>query len=347
MNLALATEKADLRPSKEVRSVAYLVTYYPKTSHRFIWREIKALEDGGVPVERFATRPSFEKVPDPDYQAEFQRTRVLLNEGVWVLIFSLAWAAATRPRQFLQSAWTAIELGRHGDRGLVAHLAYLAEAALLLRWLARKPVDHLHAHFATNTTSIAMLCRTMGGPPYSFTAHGPDDFDRAPSLGLDRKIAGAKVVFSVSYYGRSQLMRWCSPRHWPKVGVLAPTVDTAFLLPPSPIPADPRLVCIGRLHEQKGQMLLVDAVRQLKQRGVHCEVVLIGDGPMRAEIEQHIADLQLGEWITLAGAASTNDMIAIIRSSRAMVLPSLAENFPSVIMEVFAGSEETARGGPE
>ena len=96
-------------------------------------------------------------------------------------------------------------MARRSNRGWIAHAAYLAEATLLLRWFARPPVDHLHAHFATNTAFIAMLCRVMGGPPYSFTVHGPDDFDRAHILGLPEKIAHAKVVFSVSHYGVSQL----------------------------------------------------------------------------------------------------------------------------------------------
>jgi glycosyltransferase involved in cell wall biosynthesis len=336
MSSKVGQQQAESGKAWKQFSVAYLVNYYPKTSHRFIWREITSLEDCGVRVERFATRPSADTVPDPEYQLEFARTRVLLSQGAPRLLASVAWAAATRPQLFLQAARTAIGAGWRSDRGLIAHLAYLAEAALLLRWLVRRPVDHLHAHFATNTASIAMLCRMLGGPPYSFTAHGPDDFDRAHLLGLEQKIARAKVVFSVSSFGRSQLLRWCSHPHWSKVHVMPPGVDATFLLAPTPIPAAPRFVCVGRLHEQKGQLLLIEAVGQLKAEGVRCELVLIGDGPMRSEIEHRIHDLQLQDCITLSGAASTAAMIGIIQSSRALVLPSFAENLPSVIMEVFA-----------
>ena len=80
---------------------------------------------------------------------------------------------------------------------------------------------------------------------------------------------------------------------------------------------------------------MIEAVRRLKSQGVRCEVVLIGDGPMREEIERRIRELQLQDCITLAGAAPTDAMIRLIESSRALVLASFAENFPSVIMEAF------------
>jgi colanic acid/amylovoran biosynthesis glycosyltransferase len=317
-------------------SVAYLAAYYPKTSHRFIWREIVGLEARGVRIERFATRPSPDTPPDSDHHAELKKTKVLLDEGVLRLAAAMVWAAVTRPRRFLDAWRTAMSAAWRSDRGFLAHVAYVAEASALLRCLTRRPVDHLHAHFANNTASIAMLCRIMGGPSYSFTAHGPDDFDRAPLLGLEEKIARAKVVFSVSYFGRGQLLRWCKYRDWSKVHVLDPGVDHAFFLPPTPVPSSRRLVCVGRLHEQKGQSILLDTVHRLRGDGVACEVILIGDGPMRAEIEQRIRDLQMDDCISLAGAASTDVMIGLIQSARALVLPSLAENFPSVILEVFA-----------
>lgn len=329
-------DRAEIRPPGTPLSLAYLATYYPKITHRFIQREIRALEDCGVRIQRFATRPSPDSVPERGQEEELGRTRVLLNEGVVGMLASLMWAAATRPRGFLRAVALAAGAGWRSDRGLLVHFAYLAEASVLLRCFEKENVDHLHAHFATNTASIAMLCHAMGGPPYSFTAHGPDDFDRARQLGLEQKIARARFVLSVSYFGRSQLLRWCKYQDWSKIAVLSPGVDSAFLLPAVPVPAAPRLICVGRLHEQKGQLLLIEAVRQLKAEGVPCELVLVGEGPMRPEIERRIAEFHLQDCITLAGASPTDEMIALIQSSRALVLPSLAENLPAVILEAFA-----------
>jgi hypothetical protein len=103
------------------------------------------------------------------------------------LLFALMRTAVTHPIRFftgLRSTWL---LGRRSDRGLARHFAYLAEACVLLGMARKQHIDHVHAHFGTNPTAVAMLCRRMGGPPYSFTVHGPDEFDKATILGFASK----------------------------------------------------------------------------------------------------------------------------------------------------------------
>ena len=70
----------------------------------------------------------------------------------------------------------AIKLGWRSDRGLLRHFAYLAEAAVLGCWCRRDGGQHIHAHFGTNPTAIAMLASQIWGIPYSFTAHGSEEF---------------------------------------------------------------------------------------------------------------------------------------------------------------------------
>jgi colanic acid/amylovoran biosynthesis glycosyltransferase len=317
--------------------IAYLVNQYPKISHKFIRREIAGLEDCGVRVERFSLRLSGENFADEDDRSELQKTRVVLQAGPFRLALACAAAVFTRPVRFARALWLALRVGADSDRGVLAHMAYLAEACVLLGWLARQRVDHVHAHFGANPAAVAMLCHVLGGPPYSVTIHGPNDFDRARFLGLNEKIARARFVMTVSSYGRSQLYRWCGPEHWSKIHVLHPGVDAGFLnRPPAPIPAAPRLVCVGRLDGQKGQLLLIDAVGRLIDAGVRCELVLVGDGPLRTQIQTRIAELHLEEYVVLAGAVTTAELCARMQAARALVLASLAENLPSVILEAFA-----------
>ena len=66
-------------------------------------------------------------------------------------------------------------------------LAYAVEAAVLANWCKRDAVQHLHAHFGTNSAAIAMLAGRLSGIPYSFTAHGSEEFEKAPLLSLDLK----------------------------------------------------------------------------------------------------------------------------------------------------------------
>src|SRR5262249_46372761 len=147
-------------------------------------------------------------------------------------------------------------------------------------------VSHLHAHFGTNAATIALLARTLGGPPFSFTVHGPEEFDEPFQLSLDWKIQSAKFVVAVSSFGRSQLCRWSPAAQWSKIRVVHCGIDDALLrAKPTPVPPQPRLVCVGRLCEQKGQLLLLDAAAELKKAGVAFELVLAGDGPMRRDLE--------------------------------------------------------------
>ncbi len=317
--------------------VAYLVNQYPKGSHTFIRREIAALEALGVTIDRFSIRRTAETLTDLADQAEQRCTRVIFDAGWRGWLVALAKVAWQRPAPFVHALALAGRMGRRSDRGLARYLAYLAEAAVLVGWLAPLGVDHVHAHFATNPAAVALLCHALGGPPYSFTAHGPDDFDRAPWLALNVKIARAAFVTSVSHYGRSQLYRWCDPRDWSRIHVVRAGLDDAFLgAPATPIPSAPRLVCVGRLCVEKGQCLLIDAVHRLAQGGIACEVVIVGDGPLRAVLAERVARLGLTDRVRLVGWASGVQVRAHVLAARALVLPSLAENLPSVLTEALA-----------
>lgn len=314
-------------------NVAYLVNQYPHTTHTFIRREIAALEAMGVPVVRFSIRPAPRELADDADRAEVGRTTVLLIPGA--LVWSLMRAVFTRPRRCMRACGVAWRLWRRSSRGLAAHLAYLAEAAHLFWQLRRRRVTHLHAHFGTNPAAVALLCRTLGGPPFSFTVHGPEEFDQPVALSLRRKIRGASFVAAISSFGRSQLFRWADPADWDKIHV----VRCGLELDDNPVvapPVAPRFVCVGRLGEQKGQLLLVEAAARLRERIPDLEIRLVGDGPMREAIQQAVVDLAVDANVRLLGWKSNAEVADEILSARALVLPSFAEGLPVVIMESLA-----------
>src|SRR4051794_21673710 len=274
--------------------VAYLVNQYPHVSHSFIRREVAGLEAQGVAVERFSVRPSAADLVDPADRAEQEKTQVLLAAGAAGLLGAAFATALSRPIRWARALALAVRLGRRSERGVLRHLASLAEACALLRRLRRCGAGHLHAHFGTTPAAVALLARALGGPPYSFTVHGPEEFDRPDSLSLREKIAGAAFVAAVSDFGRRPLYRWADPPDWPKVTVVRCGLDAAFLnAVPTPVPTTPRLVCVGRLCEQKGQLLLLEAVAKLRDTGVAYELVLAGDGPLRGLIEGRLKELDL------------------------------------------------------
>ncbi len=318
-------------------TIAYLVNQYPKVSHSFIRREILALEAGGTPVARFSVRSCSGELVDPADQAELHKTQVLLARGVSGLLTGLIQTALAHPRQFLKALAFTLSVSRRGQRGLAHHLAYLAEACILRREFALQGITHVHAHFGTNSTTVAMLCHALGGPTYSFTVHGPEEFDRPEALLLPEKIRRAAAVVAISAFGKSQLMRWCEAADWRKIQVVHCGVDEEFLTQAAtPVPETPQLVCVGRLSEQKGHLLLLEAIAPLAAAGIPFKLVLVGDGELRPQVEAAIAQYGLQSCVEITGWASSAEVRQHIVNSRALVLPSFAEGLPVVLMEALA-----------
>jgi colanic acid/amylovoran biosynthesis glycosyltransferase len=317
--------------------IAYLVNQYPKVSHSFIRREIAGVEASGVSVLRYSIRSCRAELVDPLDQKEAELTRTLLEENRLGLLLSLMWTIVTRPIRVLRGLGLAWKLSLRSQRGSLHHLIYLAEACILLQWFTQAGVQHVHAHFGTNSTTVAMLCAAIGGPTYSFTIHGPEEFDSISPLSIVEKVNRASFVVTVSSYGRSQLFRWCDQSQWSKIHIIHCGVDRDFLTqPPTPIPSEPRLVCVGRLCEDKGQLLLVEAVRQLVAEGLSLKLVFVGDGALRQQIEALIEQFNLQNQIEIAGWMSSASVRHEILASRALVLPSFSEGLPVALMEALA-----------
>jgi len=317
--------------------IAYFINQYPKVSHSFIRREILALERQGIEVQRIALRGWDGELQDNDDIAERSKTRYVLEDGVKGLLKPLLEVLRAQPRRFFSALWLALGMGRRADRSWPYHLIYLAEACRVVQWLQAFGAEHVHAHFGTNSTEVVMLANALGGPHYSFTVHGPEEFDKPQFLHIGEKVRRAAFVAAVSSYGRSQLYRWVAHAHWDKVKVVHCGLEAAFHAgPPVPVPAVPRLVCVGRLCEQKGQLLLLEAAQKLAAQGTTFELVLAGDGEMRAEIETLIARHELQAQVRITGWISSGQVREELLAARALVLPSFAEGLPVVIMEAMA-----------
>ncbi|MBJ6120502.1 glycosyltransferase family 4 protein [Sphingomonas mollis] len=317
-------------------NIAYLVNRYPTVSHTFVRREILGIEAAGHRVHRFSIRAAPDDLPDPADRAEREKTAVILTKAV-PLLLGAAGLVLRRPG----GAWAAWRASKAMTpptaRGFVARVAYLAEACSLSSAMHRADVRHLHAHFGTNPAAVARMAHLISGIPYSFTVHGPDEFDEPRQLDLAGKIADAKFTVAISDYGRSQLCRWVDTAHWPRIVVVRCGVDLAAI-DAAQADAEPGFdfCCIARLAPQKGLPILLDALTLLGERGVRPRVALVGDGPLRDELERGIAARGLGGQVALLGSKGGAAVAAQLRASRAMVLPSFAEGLPVVIMESLA-----------
>ncbi len=317
--------------------VAYLINQYPKVSHTFIRREILALERLGIDVVRVALRGWDDKLLNHEDRTECERTRYVLKDGPIAMLLSFATILVWAPRALMGTLALAWRMSRNSERPLLIHFIYVAEACHVLSWLRDANVEHLHAHFGTNSAEIAMMVHSLGGPKWSFSVHGPEEFDKVSSIGLAEKVRSSAFVVAISSYCRSQLFRLVEHHHWDKIKVVHCGLEPAFYASIGPVvPSATRLVCVGRLCEQKGQILLLEAARRLATQGVQFDLVLAGDGEMRSEIEMMIVGYGLQNHVRITGWISSEQVRDEILAARALVLPSFAEGLPVVLMEAMS-----------
>ncbi|HWB54569.1 MAG TPA: glycosyltransferase [Tepidisphaeraceae bacterium] len=315
--------------------IAYLVNHYPHASHSFIRREILALEKQGLPVQRLSIRREGNTIVDPQDKAEAEKTFVFFDHLLEMIFGILIWFLKHPIRSF-SSLRLAARIG-YNTGTLKKTLFYCAEGIAIAQWAQKNSITHIHAHFGTNPAAVAMFCRLAGGPSYSFTIHGPEEFDSPQRLALSDKIQHATFVIAISQFGRSQIYRWIDLDQWKKIHVVHCGVDGQFLENSvSPVPDTNLLVCVGRLCEQKGQLILVQAASELARQQIQFQLLFVGDGPMRPEIEAEIAKNNLNSRTAISGWQTNEQVRQHILASRAMVLASFAEGLPVAIMEASA-----------
>jgi colanic acid/amylovoran biosynthesis glycosyltransferase len=318
--------------------IAYLKSLYPYATDTFVRREVLTLRELGYTVHPFSVRrPAQKMIVSQDIADEQALTEYLYDGAKLKLIVATLLTSVLSPLRMLAALRLSQQTSAPGIKARLWQIGYLMEAALLARRMKSKGVSHLHNHIGQNSASVAMLASVLSGIRYSLTIHGPKEFDQPEYIALGEKLKRAAFAVAISEFGRSQLFRWCPHGQWDKIHVVHCGVDGEFLgRTPSPVPEAQRLTCVGRLCPEKGQLLLIEAARRLKDEGLRFELILIGDGESRAELESLISRQALQDTVRITGWMASPRVREQIELSRAMVLPSFAEGLPVVIMEALA-----------
>lgn len=320
--------------------LGFLLSQYPAISHTFFLQEIRGLRELGLEIEAASVncpdRPLNQLTPS---EAQEAGTTFYLKSGSPLRnAMRIAVVALRNPG----AAWRAVVASQRIGPMLLGNrlyaLFYAAEAMLLLAWIREKRITHLHAHFGGAVAFVAYITSAAARLPYSMTIHGPDEFFDEAVYHLRAKVAGAAFVIAISDYCRSQLMRIAGGSSWDRIDVVRLGVKPETL--PQPIPAahgSPlRLVCVGRLVPTKGPLLLLQALHQVRARGVDCSLTMVGDGTMRAALEQAIQDLGLAGSVTLTGALNHDQALDRVAAADIFILASFAEGIPVALMEAMA-----------
>lgn len=195
----------------------------------------------------------------------------------------------------------------------------------------------IHAHFAAEATAAARDLAAEHGIPFSFTAHGYD-IHLSPPPDFRERAAAARAVVTVSEANARHIAATFDvPRS--SISVIACGVDTGRFCPdPAPAGTDqpPLIVCVARHVGIKNLGLLLDVCALLRDRGVEFHCVMVGAGPITAELEALCEHLRLRDRITMTGAATQSEVLQWWRRATVGVLTSANEGLPVSLMEAAA-----------
>jgi glycosyltransferase involved in cell wall biosynthesis len=313
-------------------AVAYLVSDYFAASHTFVRREVASLRKSGIRVVPFSIQSTGPVKSDVQH---------ILGRSPFDYIFALMWLAITRPYPFCSSWKLACTHRAPGLRGLIWSQFHFVEAMMLARLLKAQGCFHLHNHFANSAATVGMIAAHYLKIPWSLTLHGISETDYPAGVLLARKLERAAFIACASFFMQAQAMRMVSYNHWGKMHIVRCGIDLESLPPinrknklhqENPV----ELICVGRLSAEKGYFGFLDSLARLAEQGSEFSLTIVGDGPSASEIHQRATDLKLDDKIRFTGALPEGDTLAAINAADILVLPSLMEGLPVVLIEALA-----------
>lgn len=318
--------------------IGYLISQYPAPSHTFIRREVAAIRARGFRVATYSVQRPPEGLDGALNREAASTTFSALAQPLLSYVAAHLNAAATRPSRYFQTLALALRHRVPGGRAALWSLFHFAEAILIAQQMRRDGVTHLHNHFANSGATVGILAARFAGLDYSLTLHGISEFDYPAGLLLSRKIEAAKFVACVSRFGMAQAMRLTKPNQWSKLRLVRCGVDLDALPQTAERPetVPPHIICVGRLSPEKGQAGLIQALVILRDRGVSCQLTLVGDGPDQDQIRALVNECGLIEQVHFAGRLDEASTLAQIAEADILALPSFMEGLPVVLMEAMA-----------
>jgi len=303
-----------MRPLK----IGYVLKSFPVLSQTFVNNELLTLQKLGVPFEIFSF---LEPPPDGPCQEEvlplldrviyWRRRRKSRVSVTWANLALLAWSGPRAYQEALQMAEEAEFLKGTRAFARFAYWAYL---------LRSRGVTHLHAHFASEGAIAARIFSRLTRLPYSVTTHAYDLFLHTETL--EAILTDATFVITVSHYNKAYILKKCPRIPASRVHVLHPWVDLEHFTPVPPRSGEPlHILSVGRLVEKKGHIYLVKACHLLQTQGVNFICQIVGEGPLRGELETAILQYGLQGRVQLLGAQPHQTVLQMLGECTVFVLP--------------------------
>jgi glycosyltransferase involved in cell wall biosynthesis len=284
-----------------------------------------------IPVASI-NRPQFSREITEEEREEEAKTYYVKQTGLLKMAGYLGKTFFVTPIQFFRGLFFALKL--RGPFGIF----YFVEAVLVGSWMKKRAVSHLHVHFANPASTVGLIVTQIFPFTFSMTVHGPDEFDNVTLNHLKEKIQGAKFVCCIGHYALSQLKKLTPQSEWEKLEIAPLGIDSNAYRPINGRPHKEvlEILSVGRLVSNKGQQVLIEALKMLKSQGRNLKLRLVGDGPQRPFLEEAVAQGGLENEVTFTGALNPDQVLKAYNQADLFVLPSFSEGIPVSLMEAMA-----------
>lgn len=320
-------------------SLVYIIGTYPSLTTTFIDREITALRELGAGVRVISVRRTTGAL-SPSQRALQKGVVYLLPAAKLSVAASHLRFALVKPAAYFGTLLYLVTRRHPSLKARLRTVAHFAAGVYAAHLLSGQRCDHVHAHFADRAATLALVASRLLGVPYSVTAHANDIYV-SPVL-LPEKIANARFATTCTRYNQEHLAR-LSGGVGGKVSLVYHGLDLSAFQPDAGARAGkPVILAVGQLKEKKGLGYLIRACRALKDRGHEFECEIVGEGPLRSELEALVRQLSLESTVRLSGALPHPEVVLKYQRAHVFALPCVVagdgdrDGIPNVLLEAMA-----------
>ncbi len=226
---------------------------------------------------------------------------------------------------------------------LTKNMLVFPKALWLSQVAIQNKVNHIHAQWASATSTMAMIASNLTGIPWSFTAHRWDIVDNNM---FNKKLKSSVFARFISLSGlhlcqslqREKMPESCKVIH---MGIRIPPTSKQKLLD---LNEEIILFCPAHLYPVKGHIYLFNALAILIKRNVFCRLILAGFGFLEAELRALTTTLGIGGCVEFVGHLEHAELLNRYSSNSVdiVILPSIEldfgvhEGIPVALMEAMS-----------